>query len=149
MKRMLCGFVALALLLAWQSQATAAKRPSKIVVFHAAGEFESGYGLIGTVTIETNTGRLVSANLAVVDFGNNIVAVFNGYPSYTNSAGDVEIALVTGTFQSPTGLVLVIPSASLKGYAGGSLVAGESYWSWPSVNQWNQIYHLLDGSLEP
>jgi hypothetical protein len=150
MKRMLFGIVVLGLLLASQLQATAAQ-PSKQVVFHVTGGFESGFGLTGTVTIETTHGTVLWANLAVVDAGNNIVAAFSGTPStYTNSKGDVEIALVAGTSVNPTGgIVLIISSTSLKKYAGGSLVAYTSYWWWWAAIQFRQTDRLLGGSLEP
>jgi hypothetical protein len=147
---MLCRFVVLALLVASQSQSTAATKSSKTVVFHATGEFESWYGLTGTVTIETTTGRVLSTNLAVVDAGGDIVAAFTGIGTSTNSAGDVEIALIAGSFIDPTaGIVLVIASTSLKKYTGGSLVPDESYWWWANTSNSNVIDPLVGGSLEP
>jgi hypothetical protein len=140
MKRMLFGFVVLALLLASQSQATAKKKPppppDTYVVFNATGTFTTG-PLSGTVTIDTTTGQAVWANLLVGG-----LTVFNGVPSTsTNSAGQV---VISGGFY--TGIALVIPSASLKGYVGGSLVSG-FYGSRLYLEQ--GIDGLLDGSLEP
>jgi hypothetical protein len=60
MKPMLYGFVVLALLVASQSQATAAKpQPKKSTpqVFSALGQFDDGYSLSGAVTIDTTTGQ--------------------------------------------------------------------------------------------
>ena len=153
MKRMLCGFAVLTLLLALQSQAIAKKPPpppppppDTYVVFYATGQFYSGYELSGTVTIDTTTGQAVSADLAVIGAGNSEVAVFNGTPStYTNSEGDVEISVGYST-----GIVLVMPTASLKGYAGGGLIADESHWWWPVYSfGYVGIDPLVYGSLEP
>jgi hypothetical protein len=155
MKPVLSGFVVLALLLALQSQAMAKKKPpppppqlDTYVVFYATGTFGSTGSLTGTVTIDTTTGEAVSVDLAV----GGGVAVFNGTPSTsTNSSGNVVISI--GFL---TGIQLVIPSTSLKGYAGGSLVGGgpyiadESAWWWPAYS-WGDPGRdpLLDGSLEP
>jgi len=144
-KRMLCGFVVLALLVSGQSQAAAKKKPpppppDTYVVFHATGQFEGGY-LSGTVTIDTTAGYAVSADLSV-----NGEVVFSGTPSTgTNSAGDV---VIEGGWS--TGIYLVLPTASLKGYAGGELVPDESYWFWTdcSFRDYGEAF-LLYGSLEP
>jgi len=101
MKRMLYGFVALALLLASQSQGVAAKKPPKgpppppdtIVVFYATGQFYSGYELTGTVTIDTTAGYAVSADLAVVGAGNSDVAVFSRWPSTYTSTTQIPRAM--------------------------------------------------------
>jgi hypothetical protein len=146
MKRMLYGFVALALLVALQSQATAKKKPppppDTYVVFYATGQFYESGELTGTVTIDTTTGKAVSADLAIPAVGE----VFNGTPStYTNFAGNVEI-IVDGN--NGTGIELVIPSASLKGYAGGDLVVdggmvgNETHWWWP-------VYSFGDLGIDP
>jgi hypothetical protein len=151
MKRILYGIVVLGLLLGSQLQATAAQKSSKQVVFYATGEFESGDQLRGTVTIDTTHGTVLWADLTVFDLGNNVVATFGGTPgvgppfTYTNLAGDLVIEVYG--FNS-TVIALAIPSTSLKKYAGGSLVAYESYWSWPTI-QFSQRDPLLYGSLEP
>jgi hypothetical protein len=162
MKRMLTGFAVLALLVGSQSQAATKKEPppppDTYVVFRADGQFLSGYGLTGTVTIDTTTGEAVSAALAVVGPRYSEVAVFNGAASTgTNPAGEVTIVVGSGF---STGIQLVIPSTSLKAYAGGSLVGGESVegagieyesaW-WSPVDSFDVfgIDPLLYGSLEP
>jgi hypothetical protein len=158
MKRMLCGFVVLALLVALQAQAAPKKKspppppppPDTYVVFYATGQFEGGY-LTGTVTIDTTAGYAVAADLDV-----NGEVVFSGTPSTgTNSAGNV---VIEGGWSS--GIYLVIPSTSLKGYAGGELVPGEavlgamvgyeSYWFWTDYSFRDYgIAPLSYGSLEP
>jgi len=73
----------------------------------------------------------------------------NLYLHYTDSAGDVVIQLVAS---NGTGIALVIPATSLKGYAGGYLVTGpyESHWWWPDYSfRGNGVDSLLYGSLEP
>ena len=148
MKRMLSGFVVLALLVSSQSHTTAANKTSngtkKYVVFHATGAFYSGDELAGTITIETTTGKVVSANLAVLDFfGNTVLAAFNGIPETLTGSASTEIFV--GAANS-TVIALVIPSASLKGYAGGDLVPGpyeSRWWSWDGIDP------LVGGTLEP
>jgi hypothetical protein len=116
-------------------------------VFYATGQFYESGELTGTVTIDTTTGKAVSADLAIPAVGE----VFDGIPStYTNSEGNVEISV-----GSSTGILLVIPTASLKGYAGGDLVtdgviANESHWWWPVYSfGYVGIDPLVYGSLEP
>lgn len=147
MKRLLSVSIAVALIVVFQSPATASKakpKPSTGTIFYASGQFDDGYALSGTVTIDTTTGEALAADLVI---GDNF-AVFKETPAtYINAAGDVEIVVEASLY---SGIVLVVPATSLKGYAGGSLVANDSYWFWPVYyfGSYGGSY-LLSGSLEP
>ena len=69
----------LGVMVALASQATAAP-----VVFEASGEFNDGCRLSGTVTIDTATGKVLSADLSVA-FGSVERYVFDGSVSVLRS----------------------------------------------------------------
>ena len=161
MKRMLCGFAVLTLLLALQSQGIAKKTAppppppplppppatDTYVVFYATGYFVNGDDeLTGTVTIDTTTGQAVSADLAVVDGFGNEVAVFGGTPMTGRNVRTGRVEIAVGN-EISAAIVLVTESMSLQGYAGGSLLPTVSFWAegyeYPSIN------YLYYGSLEP
>jgi hypothetical protein len=99
-------FGALALLVFGLGPAVAKAAP---VVFDATGVFESGT-LTGTITIDTATGNVSSANLAIAPVKGHKDIVFNVGTVSTDAAGNTEIYFAGETF-----LVLIIPTPSLIG----------------------------------
>jgi hypothetical protein len=156
MKRVLLGFVALALLVATECRATAAP-----VVFDANCMFESS--LYGTVTIDTATGKALSADLVLkvpgIVFDKNVsTSVVKGY--VTTSKGRqvvhyVEIAVegYDKYLKKTAWLYLVIPYPSLVGYEGGQLVPWDGSRSWPfsvlTIGYNVAFEYLYMGTLAP
>ena len=137
----------LGVLLSLAAQATAAP-----VVFEASGEFENGWELSGTVTIDTATGKVLSADLSVTGFDVNLVfdKVAHVLDSYR---GPVTGIGITGGPIVPS-LGITVPGKSLVGYTGSSILsyqAGqyESYLLLGEGTYYVDEIPLVRGSLEP
>jgi hypothetical protein len=90
------------------------------------GEIDWFTDIDGTITIDTVHGSVVSANLYV----NTVFATeaFDGEATVsTNSLGDVGITVHDPAYNG-SWIVLTLPVTSLKKYAGGDVIASESYW---------------------
>jgi hypothetical protein len=116
----------LGVVVALASQAAAAP-----VVFDATASFE-GASLSGTVTIDTATGEVVSADLEVVIpspiVGQPESVVFDGLTATTFAKEQcVELTGRVESEDGPAELVLLVPQASLVGYAGSPLARGISF----------------------
>jgi len=145
--------------LALVGQATAAPE-----VFEASGEFEdTGATLSGTLTIDTATGHLLSADLIIIDEGGVIVGeyVFTTITSssYVKSPPTLHIRLSGHGPKFGSGMQLALPVSTLVGYKGGSIISGlapeyhlgSSYWDVLieeyGYGRWTVDY-LVTGSLE-
>ncbi len=120
MKRVLFGLVASAMLVAAECQVKAAP-----VEFSVMGEFIGGGDLEGTITIDTATGDVKSADLVVAESGNVVsFGEFGGTVKVVS--GHVVITLDSDTgseYFGPDAVIqLVIPADTLVGYKGGRLV---------------------------
>jgi hypothetical protein len=114
MKRVLFGLIALAAFFTSGRQATAAD-----VVFHVKDSSD----LTGTVTINTATGTVASANLEMY-YGGSEVAYFDETPQIYHFDGYVEIE-VEGVWLAEEEpqfayIVLRLSTKSLVGYTGGA-----------------------------
>ena len=111
------------------------------IVFQASGSFTSGGTLSGTVTIDTATGDVLSADLSATvnqtfTFSNNI----GGIPNYANSGLFVIVANATpGGY--PIALIGVNEN-SLVGYAGGPISGASDF-----IFQDASVFGLLSGAL--
>jgi len=134
------------------SLALARQAAAAPVVFDASGEFENGSELSGTVTIDTATGVVLSADLSITNdtgetylFNDRVSA--KHYGSWTTiSFGGAEILPV---------LVLSVEGRSLVGYDGSSILplydAGFllSGIVWAGGLYYSDESPLLSGILEP
>jgi hypothetical protein len=136
----------LGVMVALASQATAAP-----VVFEASGEFDDGCKLSGTVTIDTATGKVLSADLRVA-FGSVERYVFDGSVSVLRSSEGpygpyTRIEFGPGTGQGFALLYIALPGTSLVGYDGSEI--------YPNFEPYSGAYFgdywvpLITGSLEP
>jgi hypothetical protein len=144
---MLVGFIALALLMVVESSAGGTKgAANKYTTFNFYGPIDYYDYISGTITIDTVHGTVASVNLQVWDDFWGELAVFDsGATVSTNAVGDVEITADADYRYStdyPSQIVLTLPVPSLKKYAGGDIIASDSYW-------WNgsQTYYLENGDL--
>ena len=137
----------LGVLLSLAARATAAP-----VVFEASGEFENGGELSGTITIDTATGKVLSADLSVTGFDVNLVFdkvahVLDSYRGPVTGIGINEGPIVPM-------LGITVPGKSLVGYTGSSIVshqAGQflSYVLLGEGTDYVDEIPLMRGSLEP
>lgn len=104
-------------MVALASRATAAP-----VVFEASGLFDDGRRLSGAVTIDTATGKVLSADLSVT-FGSVETYVFDGSVSVLRSNGGqyTQIEFGRGTGEGFALLYITLPGTSLVGYDGSEL----------------------------
>ena len=147
----------LGVMVALASQATAAP-----VVFEASGEFNDGCRLSGTVTIDTATGKVLSADLTAEDGSSTVIfdtvyygtvtqiTARPGYPVWTRMWFEAEFP-----GPGPYALSLTVPEATLVGYKGSSLAqAIEAHGGYTScieigANPYSFGEIPLTGSLEP
>jgi hypothetical protein len=147
--------VLLGVSLAMASQATAAP-----VVFKASGEFEdTGATLSGTLTIDTATGHLLSADLIIIDHSGDVVAGEYVFTTITSPVKSTTIRLSGHGPKFESGMQLTLPVSTLVGYKGGSIISGlapafhgASVWEIlveeEGYGRWTVDY-LVTGSLEP
>jgi hypothetical protein len=104
-------------MVALATQATAAP-----VVFEASGLFDDGRRLSGTVTMDTATGKVLSADLSVT-FGSVEMYVFDGSVSVrrSNGAPYTQIEFGPGIGEGYAELFITLPGTSLVGYDGSEL----------------------------
>jgi len=147
-------------ILARASQASAAP-----VVFDATGDFNGVVGetvLSGTVTIDTATGKVVSADLKVEEGGTTLI--FDQFRSVAvvGSGSLQSVAITVDGYneksRAPVVLQLAVPHASLVDYAGGILKPYRvnappptTYWYAPKTGgiYGPPINGLIWGSLKP
>ena len=134
MKRMLVGFVVLALLMVVECSAGGNKSTNKGTTFSVFCTFDSGDFLnSSTITIDTTHGSVLSADLYLYSPFSGEEGYFYAPSVSTNAAGDVEITF-SGWYDDlgefPAELVLTLPVTSLKNYAGGDIIASDSYWEY-------------------
>jgi hypothetical protein len=122
------------------------------VVFTATGEFENGWELSGTVTIDTATGKVVSADLGVTE-GSVVKYVFaKGVTVHGSSRGPFT---TIGISEGPVvpSLGITVPGKSLVGYNGSSiLTSGFELLSYIEIGEGLNYVDRLPlnfGSLEP
>ncbi|HXY34332.1 MAG TPA: hypothetical protein VEI07_08900 [Planctomycetaceae bacterium] len=138
----------LVVIVAVASQATAAP-----VVFDASGEFEDGYELSGTITIDTATGDVLAADLQV-EWGTETISFTDLYKISHSPApkGSTNTSMLFVAF--PLELQLTVHASTLVGYAGGPLLcdpgSDDSPSSLISLDGYaTRVYSLDEGSLEP
>jgi len=144
----------LGVMVALASQATAAP-----VVFEASGKFSNGSPLSGTVTIDTATGKVLSADLSAM--ANSVeLLVFDRVISVSHWH-DGATAMTTIAIGEATNddeyLYLVVKESTLVGYTGSHLVPGgipaeDEGGSCIAVRDYLGYKYLLyldPGSLEP
>jgi hypothetical protein len=131
---------ALAVFLALTSQATAASE-----VFSASGSFEDEHGgqLSGTVTIDTATGKLLSADLVITEVLEGNKQIVFTHLTAKLSKGETQIE---GVNTESDGIQLTLRASTLVGFKGGPIQTGTSYWITPKARFG---YPLNFGSLEP
>jgi hypothetical protein len=136
--------------LACPSQAKPATKTSNPVIFDVTGEFEGGYALSGTITIDTKSGAILSAFIIVegggIGFNDTLVHeyLFDEFRS-TNSVW-VEDS------QAGDRAELVIPVKNLRGYTGGPLSIQSLFeipWGTFEGMEFFAEYFLISGSLTP
>jgi hypothetical protein len=104
--------------------ALASRSTAAPVVFEASGEFNDGRKLSGTVTIDTATGKVLSADLSVT-FGSVEIYVFDGSVSVLRPGGGpyryTTIEFGPGTGEGYALLYITLPGTSLVGYDGSEI----------------------------
>jgi hypothetical protein len=119
----------LGVMVALASQATAAP-----VVFEASGEFEDGTYLEGSITIDTATGKVLSADLIINNLPGGGESVFT--PSSTTHTKNTTTMVFAGSYvHEPARLQLTLPVSTLVDYEGGGI-------------QWESSYYDVYGSLK-
>jgi len=124
-------------------------------VFEASAESDDGWALSGTVTIDTATGKVLSADLAATDgyfgFGFDVVEKVQ---RMSGARGAVFTQMSFGAEQFPSGELFLMVPGTLVGYKGSRLVEGPIEvieGSYILINggtyDWTEI--SLYGSLEP
>jgi len=139
-------------MVALASQAKAAP-----VVFEASAESDDGWALSGTVTIDTATGKVLSADLSASDgftgFGFDVVEKVQQI-SAARGAVLTEMSFGEGQFSQAT-LFLTVPEPTLVGYKGSRLIeagaapVGGSRIVFGGTNPYATADIALYGSLEP
>ena len=133
-------------MVALASRATAAP-----VVFEASGLFDDGRRLSGAVTIDTATGKVLSADLSVT-FGSVERYVFDGSVSVLRSNEGpygpyTQIKFGPGTGEGFSGLDIALPGTSLVGYDGSEFYP---YFEPSSGADFGGYWvPLVTGSLDP
>jgi len=122
------------------------------VVFTATGEFENGWELSGTVTIDTATGKVVSADLGVTE-GSVVKYVFaKGVTVHGSSRGPFT---TIGISEGPVvpSLGITVPGKSLVGYNGSSILTYDyGYLSYIVLGEGLNYVDMIPldfGTLEP
>jgi hypothetical protein len=131
---------ALGVFLALTSQTKAAPE-----VFTASGSFEDEHGgqLSGTVTIDTATGKLLSADLIITEvLDGNQEIVFTHLSAKSVKAE----TLIEGLGTASDGIQLTLRASTLVGYKGGPIQTGTSWWIRPNARFG---YPLNFGSFQP
>jgi len=127
--------------LALAGQATAAP-----VVFEASGEVENGWAMSGTMTIDTATGNVLSADVSVTQ-GSVVKYVFDDAVSVRHSGGWTSIEIGTDSFLPI--LQLTVETSTLVGYKGSLISLKDSYILLSAGSHYLNELPLISGSLEP
>jgi hypothetical protein len=145
MKRFLCSWVALGVLVGGMGQAKA----DTIRTFDATGTFADGAKLSGTVTIDVTTGMATRVNLVA---GPPVSQTFSGVSSQGLQAGDY---FISAPGQPLNRFDFGLPTTTLVSYQGGAIDSlsqpgtggGVSYWIYQvSKAHYGQV-DLTQGSL--
>jgi len=120
------------------------------VVFTASGEFENGWQLSGTVTIDNATGKVLSADLSVSE-GSVVKYVFDKAVRAVPGSLGTTIGISEGPIFPSLGIT--VPEKSLVGYNGSSILTYDyGYRSYIELGEglnYVDILPLNFGSLEP
>jgi hypothetical protein len=111
-----------ALFLVGVQLALVGQAPAAPVVFTASGEFENGWELSGTVTIDTASGKVLSADLSVTE-GSVVQFVFDKVShvvDYSYRGPVTGIGITEGPIVPCLGIT--VPGKSLVGYNGSSIL---------------------------
>ncbi len=114
-------------------------------VFTASGSFEDEHGgqLSGTLTIDTATGKLLSADLIITEVLEGNKQIVFTHLSAKSVKGETQIeGLGTGS----DGIQLTLRASTLVGYKGGPIQTGTSWWIPPNARFG---YPLNFGSFQP
>jgi len=138
----------LGVMVALASQATAAP-----VVFEASGKFSNGSPLSGTVTIDTATGKVLSADLTAKDGSSTVIFDTVYYGTVTQittgrrgGGGPVWTRMFFADESEHYFLFLTVPEATLVGYKGSSLAqAIESGGGYTSMLEYRAIFLTWTG----
>jgi hypothetical protein len=124
-------------------------------VFTVWGAFSSG-DLSGTVTIDTATGNLLSADLIIMAGGMEGKFVFTDLVqiSHTSEATAISFTGYNSALKSAASMRLTLQVSTLKGYNGGKIEGGTasrdaSDWYSYSEGFLGSPYQLETGFLEP
>jgi hypothetical protein len=142
-------------MVALASQATAAP-----VVFDVSAQSGEGWAVSGTVTIDTATGKVLSADLTAKDGSSTVIfdTVYYGTVTHSTRPGEPVWTKMFFEAEAEAGiysLLLTVPEATLVGYKGSLLYSGPlpglgSYLQLPySGNPLGTVESPLYGSLEP
>jgi len=141
-------------MVALASQARAAP-----VVFDVSAQSSEGWAVSGTVTIDTATGKVLSADLTAKDGSSTVIFDTVYYGTVTQITARPGYPVWTRMFfEDESGhysLFLTVPEATLVGYKGSSLaLATEAHGGYTScieygANRDGVITIPLTGSLEP
>jgi hypothetical protein len=137
------------------SQATAAP-----VVFEVSAQSSELWAVSGTVTIDTATGKVLSADLTAKDGSSTVIfdTVYYGTVTHSTRPGEPVWTKMFFEAEAEAGiysLLLTVPEATLVGYKGSLLYSGPlpglgSYLQLPySGNPFGTVEIPLYGSLEP
>jgi hypothetical protein len=141
----------LGVMVALASQATAAP-----VVFDVSAKSDEGWIVSGTVTIDTATGKVLSADLTGKDGSSTVIFDFVPYVTqFSNRPGAPVWTKMSFRDESARNfLFLTVPVATLVGYKGSGLVESLVPGGYASAIEINDGYYSstdvpLFGSLEP
>ena len=123
MRRQMRRFVLTSAVLALLAGAAARARADLTLTFNAAGTFEDGATLGGTLTIDTTSGMVTAANLTVgAPQSLTFIYIQN---TVITSAATTEIDLGSpGYDPAQITLYMYLPTTTLTGYLGGPLDPG-------------------------
>jgi hypothetical protein len=145
-------------MVALASQANAAP-----VVFDVSAQSGEGWAVSGTVTIDTATGKVLSADLTAKDSINSSTVIFDNYGTVTQITArrgyPVWTRMLFADESDHYFLLLTVPEATLVGYKGSSLAQaiepGGGYTSMLEYGDdlnppYGSLFDIpLTGSLEP
>jgi hypothetical protein len=147
----------LGVMVALASQATAAP-----VVFDVSAQSSEGWAVSGTITIDTATGKVLSADLTAKDGSSTVIFDTVDYGTVTQITArrgyPVWTRMLFADESEHYFLFLTVPEATLVGYKGSSLAqaieTGGGYTSMleygDDLNLYGGLFEIpLSGSLEP
>jgi hypothetical protein len=122
------------------------------VVFTASGEFENGWELSGTVTIDTASGKVLSADLSVTE-GSVVKYTFDKDVTVPRFSRGPFTTIEISEGSSVPSLGITVPEKSLVAYSGSSILTYDyGYLSYIVLGEGLNYVDMLPlnfGSLEP